>query len=72
MKSAAGTGPANQALAIEGGYDYSFVEGAGASASKSRNRKNDVNRYYCSTRLLVPSSSGPTATHRQGQDVQPM
>ena len=29
MKSAAGTGPANQALAIEGSYDYSFVEGAG-------------------------------------------
>lgn len=29
MKSAAGTGPANQALAIEGGYDYSFVEGTG-------------------------------------------
>jgi pimeloyl-ACP methyl ester carboxylesterase len=29
MKSAAETGPANQALAIEGGYDYSFVEGTG-------------------------------------------
>ena len=29
MKVAAGTGPANQALAIEGSYDYSFVEGAG-------------------------------------------
>ena len=29
MKSAAGTGPANQALAIEGGYDYSFVDGTG-------------------------------------------
>jgi pimeloyl-ACP methyl ester carboxylesterase len=29
MKAAAGTGPANQALAIEGGYDYSFVEGTG-------------------------------------------
>ena len=29
MKSAAGTGPANQALAIEGDYDYSFVEGTG-------------------------------------------
>ena len=23
------TGPANQALGIEGGYDYSFVEGTG-------------------------------------------
>jgi len=29
MKAAAGTGPANQALGIEGGYDYSLVEGAG-------------------------------------------
>jgi pimeloyl-ACP methyl ester carboxylesterase len=29
MKVAAGTGPANQALAIEGDYDYSFVEGTG-------------------------------------------
>jgi hypothetical protein len=29
MKAAAGTGPANQALGIEGGYDYSFVEGTG-------------------------------------------
>jgi pimeloyl-ACP methyl ester carboxylesterase len=29
MKAAAGTGPANQALAIEGDYDYSFVEGTG-------------------------------------------
>ena len=29
MKSAAGTGPANRALAIEGGYDYSFVDGTG-------------------------------------------
>ena len=29
MKGAPSTGPANQALGIEGGYDYSFVEGAG-------------------------------------------
>jgi pimeloyl-ACP methyl ester carboxylesterase len=29
MKGAPATGPANQALAREGGYDYSFVEGAG-------------------------------------------
>jgi pimeloyl-ACP methyl ester carboxylesterase len=29
IKAAAGTGPANEALAIEGGYDYSFVEGTG-------------------------------------------
>ena len=29
MKSAAGTGPANQALGSEGGYDYSFVAGTG-------------------------------------------
>jgi pimeloyl-ACP methyl ester carboxylesterase len=29
MKAAAGTGPANQALGIEGGYDYSSVEGTG-------------------------------------------
>jgi pimeloyl-ACP methyl ester carboxylesterase len=29
MKAAAGTGPANQALAIEGGYDYSFIEATG-------------------------------------------
>jgi pimeloyl-ACP methyl ester carboxylesterase len=29
MKAAAGTGPANQALGVEGGYDYCFVEGAG-------------------------------------------
>jgi pimeloyl-ACP methyl ester carboxylesterase len=29
MKAAAGTGPANRALGIEGGYDYSFVAGAG-------------------------------------------
>jgi pimeloyl-ACP methyl ester carboxylesterase len=29
MKAAAGTGPANQALGIEGGYDYSYIEGAG-------------------------------------------
>jgi pimeloyl-ACP methyl ester carboxylesterase len=29
MKNAAGTGPANQALGIDGGYDYSFVEGTG-------------------------------------------
>jgi pimeloyl-ACP methyl ester carboxylesterase len=29
IKAAAGTGPANQALGLEGGYDYSFVEGTG-------------------------------------------
>ena len=29
MKGAPATGPANQALGIEGGYDYSFVEGTG-------------------------------------------
>jgi pimeloyl-ACP methyl ester carboxylesterase len=29
METAAGTGPANQALAIEGDYDYTFVEDAG-------------------------------------------
>jgi len=29
MKDAAATGPANQALGMEGGYDYSFVEGTG-------------------------------------------
>ncbi|HTP91515.1 MAG TPA: alpha/beta hydrolase [Xanthobacteraceae bacterium] len=29
MKGTPATGPANQALGIEGGYDYSFVEGAG-------------------------------------------
>lgn len=29
MKGAATTGPANQALAAEGGYDYSFVAGSG-------------------------------------------
>jgi pimeloyl-ACP methyl ester carboxylesterase len=29
MKGASTTGPANQALGAEGGYDYSFVEGAG-------------------------------------------
>jgi pimeloyl-ACP methyl ester carboxylesterase len=29
LKAAAGTGPANQALGIEGGYDYSFVAGTG-------------------------------------------
>ncbi len=29
LKAAAGTGPANQALGIEGDYDYSFVEGTG-------------------------------------------
>ena len=29
MKGAPATGPANQALGIEGGYDYCFVEGTG-------------------------------------------
>ena len=29
FKGAPATGPANQALGIEGGYDYSFVEGTG-------------------------------------------
>ena len=29
MKGTPATGPANQALGIEGGYDYSFVEGTG-------------------------------------------
>jgi pimeloyl-ACP methyl ester carboxylesterase len=29
MKGGTATGPANQALGIEGGYDYSFVEGTG-------------------------------------------
>jgi len=29
LKSGPATGPANQALGIEGGYDYSFVEGTG-------------------------------------------
>jgi len=29
MKGAPATGPANQALGIEGGYDYDFVEGTG-------------------------------------------
>jgi pimeloyl-ACP methyl ester carboxylesterase len=29
FKGAPATGPANQALGVEGGYDYSFVEGAG-------------------------------------------
>jgi hypothetical protein len=29
MKGASTTGPANQALGAEGGYDYSFVEGSG-------------------------------------------
>jgi pimeloyl-ACP methyl ester carboxylesterase len=29
LKGGPATGPANQALGIEGGYDYSFVEGTG-------------------------------------------
>jgi pimeloyl-ACP methyl ester carboxylesterase len=29
FKGAPATGPANQALGLEGGYDYSFVEGTG-------------------------------------------
>jgi pimeloyl-ACP methyl ester carboxylesterase len=29
LQAAAGTGPANQALGIEGGYDYSYVESTG-------------------------------------------
>ncbi len=29
MKPAAATGPANQALAVEGDYDYSFIERTG-------------------------------------------
>ena len=29
IQNAAGTGPANQALGFDGGYDYSFVEGTG-------------------------------------------
>jgi len=29
MKGAGATGPANKALGIEGGYDYSFIEGTG-------------------------------------------
>jgi hypothetical protein len=29
MKAAAGTGPGNEARAIEGGYDHSFVAGTG-------------------------------------------
>jgi pimeloyl-ACP methyl ester carboxylesterase len=29
MKGGTATGPANQALALEGGYDYNFVEGTG-------------------------------------------
>jgi pimeloyl-ACP methyl ester carboxylesterase len=39
VKNAAGTGPANQALGIDGGYDYSFVEARGICC-KLRSRKN--------------------------------
>ena len=39
FKGAPATGPANQALGIEGGYDYSFVE-APATCCRSKNPTN--------------------------------